>query len=692
MLGQRLSTPSPGWENQINKWLLNYLNDHHIHEHTLLPATAYLEMALAAAKVEGVEDFPVLEDINLQKAVFLTNGEAPVLQTRYNPDDLTFSIHSRAEDSKSAWHLNASGLILPPQKFQPVKVSLKKIRNRFSKCISREECYARLRESGFHYGPTFQGITQLFCSDGEALGEIMVPECLKSDLCKYQFHPAVLDACLQVIIGAGYLDQGKNYLPVHIERIRFFSHLPHRMWSYAREVKIDADKLVASVLILDEEGNIIADIQNLKCQELKDGKDAELSDVENLLYNYKWIPEPHKNEQVCQHPIETLPSLTQISSEARLYFSSLEFLEEPQEVKEIYSAYIVNALMELGWSPEKGQRFTTELLISTLGITDTHKRLFSRFLEILEEDGIVRQTGGEWELRERLKTDDTKVQWRELLGKFPALYAELTLVNRCGENLAQVLRGEINPIDLIFPEGDLSTAEHLYQDSPATRNYNLLIQYLVEHIMAHLPRRGRVRILEIGAGTGSTTAYVLPVLPEHETDYVFTDLSHHFLATAEQKFRNYPFVQYGILDIEKDSCEQGFEDHSFDIIIASQVLHATNSLRTTLKNAKQLLAPGGILLIVELVRTTRLADMVFGLLEGWWKFSDFDLRPNHPLLSLPKWQSLLKELKFSEINEFVPADRQDSHSTALLMARGPSVKIEVEPSALELPKPEYPGN
>src|SRR5262249_37281300 len=153
---------------------------------------------------------------------------------------------------------------------------------------------------------------------------------------------------------------------------------------------------------------------------------------------------------------------------------------------------------------------------------------------------------------------------------------------------------------------------------------------------------------EIGGGTGGLTSYVLPLLPVGRTTYIFTDSSTQVFNKAEQKFRDFKFVQYQYLDLENNPSEQGFEEHSFDLILASQSLHATADLRRALEHVRLLLAPAGLLLLVECVRPPRWFDLVFGLLEGWWRFTDVSLRPSHPLLPFSSWHRVLKEAGFSQ--------------------------------------------
>ena len=105
-------------------------------------------------------------------------------------------------------------------------------------------------------------------------------------------------------------------------------------------------------------------------------------------------------------------------------------------------------------------------------------------------------------------------------------------------------------------------------------------------------------------------------------------------------------MRYERLDIEQDPVAQGFESHGFDVIVASQVLHATADVRQTLNHVRQLLAPSGWMIVAEFVRPQRLLDMIFGLLEGWWRFSDTRCGPTIRYSDWARWQSLLAEEGF----------------------------------------------
>jgi hypothetical protein len=120
------------------------------------------------------------------------------------------------------------------------------------------------------------------------------------------------------------------------------------------------------------------------------------------------------------------------------------------------------------------------------------------------------------------------------------------------------------------------------------------------------------------------------------------------------------------------------------------VLHATRDLRQTLAHVREALAPGGVLLLVESTAARRWVDIVFGLTEGWWRFADKDLRPDHPLLSREAWSRLLREQGFDTadtVGEVIVARRADAatvpiDSTAHVHVVPPAAAAEDDQVAL----------
>jgi SAM-dependent methyltransferase len=222
-------------------------------------------------------------------------------------------------------------------------------------------------------------------------------------------------------------------------------------------------------------------------------------------------------------------------------------------------------------------------------------------------------------------------------------------VRRCGDRLAEILRGRLSPLETLFPDGSFAEAEAIYQHSTVARYLNGIVRAAVD--AAASARPGRMALLEIGAGTGGTTASVLPVLPKGRTTYVYTDMSDLCLTLAQEKFADHAFVRYGRLDIERDPGEQGYAAGAFDVIVAANVLHATRNQRQTLDHVRALLAPGGVLVLSETTNHPHYFDITTGLIEGWQTFDD-DLRGDNPLIEAPRWETVLLEQGFTRARAF----------------------------------------
>jgi SAM-dependent methyltransferase/acyl carrier protein len=245
-----------------------------------------------------------------------------------------------------------------------------------------------------------------------------------------------------------------------------------------------------------------------------------------------------------------------------------------------------------------------------------------------------------------LPRSESEAVERRLAERFPAGAAEITVTLDCGRMLASVLRGETDPLQLLFSPAAFANTERLYTSSPPARAYNTMVSRAVATALDGVPRGRRVRMLEIGAGTGGTTAAVLSMLLPGSVEYVFTDVSPAFTARAAERLAA-PLRSFRPLDIERDPAEQGFRGERFDIVLAANVLHATRDLGRTLAHVRRLLVPGGLLILLEGTVRHRWVDLTFGLTEGWWRFTDFDLRPDHALLRAEQWLDLLAASGFA---------------------------------------------
>ncbi len=121
------------------------------------------------------------------------------------------------------------------------------------------------------------------------------------------------------------------------------------------------------------------------------------------------------------------------------------------------------------------------------------------------------------------------------------------------------------------------------------------------------------------------------------------------MARARERFEGFAFLRYAVLDLERDPESQGFSSGGFDVVIASNVIHATADLASTLAKVRRPLKPGGLLAMLEVTAPQRWFDLTVGLTEGWWACSDAGLSPDYLTLSRERWLALLKDSGFDEI-------------------------------------------
>lgn len=322
-----------------------------------------------------------------------------------------------------------------------------------------------------------------------------------------------------------------------------------------------------------------------------------------------------------------------------------------QSLDRLTTAYIIRAIQSLGMFTQLGERHSVKTALFQFNILPAYGKPLFRFLERLASAGVLYKEKEFFICSTPLFNEPIEALLSEAREQSPNAPHLVDFLQRCGENLAEVLVGKVQPIDLLFPGGSFETAEGIYQYAPEARYFNGIIKAVLEAVVKALPQNKPLQILEVGAGTGGTTASLLPVLPADRTCYWSTDLSELFLVRAQQKFKAFSFLRYTVLDIEQNPQEQGYKTNSFDLIVAANVLHATRDLTKTLQHVRSLLAPGGILLVWELTHPQSWLDITFGLFEGWQRHEDL-LRQDCPLLSSTQWVEALRSHGFEKVTAF----------------------------------------
>ncbi|HYX24397.1 MAG TPA: amino acid adenylation domain-containing protein, partial [Thermoanaerobaculia bacterium] len=345
--------------------------------------------------------------------------------------------------------------------------------------------------------------------------------------------------------------------------------------------------------------------------------------------------------------------------------------EQLRRLDRVALGYMAATLRRMGAFTAAGESLTREELVARCRIEPRYARLIGLWLGSLAAAGLLVAQEDRFTSAAPLPEPDLEALWREVGGEILKELAET--LRRSGGNLAAILQGEVHPLEVFFPGGDWSQASKIYESS------RLLHDTTAAAVGAVAERRpaGRpLRILEIGAGTGGATTFLLPVLPPEGTQYTFTDVSGYFTRQAKEKYRDYPFVDYRLLNIEHPPAEQGFAAHGFDVVIAADVLHGTRSLDESLRHVRWLLAPGGLLVFEETTTWTPIYNVSNALLEGLSRHED-SWRSDKPFLSTGTWNAVLASAGFERFAALPESGDVPSH---VMLGVGP--RTAAEPAAV----------
>jgi amino acid adenylation domain-containing protein len=628
LLGRPVSLPFASerrWESAITSQhpALKFLAQHVVDGVPLVPAACFIEMALAAHPGSA------LTNIRLPAPLRLTGAEQRIVHTIALPDG-TFRIASCAPDGsdpvlhaygRTAPLTATAGIPVPPLASTPVDAGA---------------LYEAMARRGVAHGPAFRLLDGIRRDEGHASAILRAAPGVEG---RFVIHPARLDAALQ-LAGAALPDLDEDaFVPASVGRIAL-----HRPPAAAATVHAFVQRVPegvrADVMVLDG-GRIALEVSDVLFRPAATCEAAGL-------YRIDWRAQPLLEGLAAPDflpaPAELASALARASVTLGEQHGAAAYAGATPTLEAAATAYGVTALRRLGLPLTAGTEFTFAATAETLGIAEHHHRLFRRILGMLAEDGVLSGKGRRWRVRQTPADTDPEALVQDLLARTPAMAEEIAVLRRCGTALADVLAGRLEPLTLLFPaEG--AGAGAFYETSPYARTVNGLLTEAVGWLAASLPAGRVLRVLEAGAGTGGATSALLPALSRGRRHYVFTDLSAGFLTAARRKFAA-EGLETRLLDVERPPLDQGYAPEGFDLILAANVLHATTDIGRSLSHLRVLLAPGGMLLLVESTEPRRWVDIVFGLTEGWWRFTDTARRPDHPLLSREAWRRALTEAGF----------------------------------------------
>jgi len=325
---------------------------------------------------------------------------------------------------------------------------------------------------------------------------------------------------------------------------------------------------------------------------------------------------------------------------------------------------------------------TTGVPLIDAGVLPLYDRWLARTLDVLKEfcqrhgDSITALDPSPVDLEACWRAwNEQKTAWTQGHSNQPLI----VLVEACMRALPEILTGRRLATEVIFPDASMHLVEGVYQGNAGADFFNgVLADTAVAYVCERLARNptAEIRILEIGAGTGGTTASVLPALvpfKDHIREYCYTDISKAFLMHAAEHYApEHAYLTTRLFDVSQPIDGQGIDADRYDLAIAANVLHATRNIRHALRNAKAVLKKNGLLLLNELHDVPLLVHLTFGLLEGWWLDEDPALRmPGNPGLAPHTWQRVLEEVGFRSV--WFPAEAAHDLGQQIIVAESDGV-------------------
>lgn len=325
-----------------------------------------------------------------------------------------------------------------------------------------------------------------------------------------------------------------------------------------------------------------------------------------------------------------------------------QVLQVADGIEQVSLKAMAQALLSLAAFQNPGSGVSLTQLVSSGDVAPRHERLIARWLTTLTREGYLLESRSrenaylpvreisaqeveqDWDRLEQL---NAKVNWGSEI---------LRYMRDSHRHLVALMRNEADPLDLLFPEGQTHVAEAAYRDNLVSRTMNALVCGVVGHIAAE--KNGEtLRLLEVGAGVGGTSLDLIPSLKNHAVDYLFSDVSNYFLNEAEKRFSAWPWVRYGLYDINQPPLKQGIEPSSRDVVLCCNVLHNARHAGDVIAKLREVLAPGGWLVFIEATSNSYQIMSSMEFKEGLSGFEDCRGEENTTFLTPDQWRGYLQQ-------------------------------------------------
>ncbi|KAJ5273998.1 hypothetical protein N7478_009123 [Penicillium angulare] len=604
------------WRHFLRLSELKWLDGHKLQNLVVFPAAGYIvsvvEAAMLLCKNASVTLIEIL-DVDIGSALVFENDDISIevilsltdISRRENKAiETNFKYHATSGKDNDSLKLKASGRMrihlgeasrtaLPPRpKRQPNLIP-----------VSEESFYESTLEFGYQYSGPFASLENIKRKLGAATGSISMTE-LSSCL----IHPGALDAAFQsTFLTYAAPEDGSSksmYIPRRIQRLAFNPDL----CTHAKNDRTALDfhstqpigfphvNMLCDIDIFPGNlGNAMICVQGLECVPFPR---LTARDDREAFSNVVWdVLEPDVQALTWSHS------------------QSSEPLELPSLLERVAGSYL--------------RKFEKE-------VPENHpSRHEGPYRGLLQYSSTVSQTA----------QVDCEYDTPETLAAMCEPYVDsvdMKLVLECGKNLKDIVLGEMptNPVSALMKEW--------YKNGSGLQPFFSCLAQIMKQIVHRYPQ---MHILEVGPEVGTATDIILAEIGPKFASYTITASTDVLLGPQKAFPDSYKEkVSTKLLDLSKNPREQGFAERSFDVIVASLILHQSPDFEKALKNARRLLKPGGYIVVLELRPSLPDFLRVVFSASSHQSLNAEEGRASSPAITLLEWDTLLHKAGFSGVD------------------------------------------
>ncbi|KAB8231118.1 non-reducing polyketide synthase pyr2 [Aspergillus alliaceus] len=634
------------WRNYLRLEELPWLSDNRVLSDIVYPPMGYITMAVEAAQVVSRSKPVQLVEIHsliIERTISIP-ADGPGVETLFkidieSADDDTFSGRFQCQMGcgVTLQKCASGGIILALGEADPTALPPKEETVSMSHPMNVDEFYSQLQIVGAKFSDSFRAISKLTRQHGGIQGVAKVPSHDQPT-----FHPVIMTTVLQALWGAIMSDEGRLPalpLPTQIDLVTINPSCYNSGPIFLEASITRMGGVCGNVFMFNGQGDGIAQLEGIH---LAPSKPKGSDDDQALTFG-----------TTVWGPLNPDPTID--SPEDPPYALSIQDLQARLAVLYLRDVQAQLTAQDRERLDSHRSRYVAWMDCTLSMIRDgTHPHYTRDWLQ-----GTIGELGSE------TTSHETLIHVTHIVGQSLLRFL-------CGEDETMLTKLRNDGSDLLT---------RYYQDDEAMCIMSDRLGKVVSQIVFRDPQ---LHIIEVGAGTGSATRSVLSSIGRDYHSYTYTDVSPAFFDEASTAFHTHEdrFV-YKVLDVERDVTDQGFPIHSYDVVIASNVLHATRSLRRTLMNIRKLVKPSGYLVLLEGTDPDRVTTpFIFGGFEGWW-LGEEDGRLCGPLIRREEWDALLRCTGFGRCTSYTPTIQANLTGMSVIVSQ-PTDSPAISAMAMDL--------